>query len=165
MRKLVLFPAAVLAAAMLCTSVMAQDYGPGPGGPEAHGWHHHHRHDGAMMALRQLDLSEAQKASVKQLVKASHEQFKPQFEALRSQRQAFNAATPGSAAFQSAAAGLAQAESAAAGARVQQQAALRTQIYNLLSDAQKAQLANLQAQHQARLAQWQAQHPQAQSSN
>lgn len=158
MRKLIFLPAALLAAALLATSVQAQD------GPGDHAWRHHH-HGEAMMVLKQLNLSDSQKASVKELVKASHEQLKPQFEALRSQRQAFNAATPGSPEFQSAATGLAQAESAAAGARVQQQAELRTQIYNLLSDAQKAQLKTLQAQHLAKVTEWRAQHAQDHAAN
>ena len=36
MRKLMLVPAAILAAGMLSTAVYAQDPGPGDGGP---GWH------------------------------------------------------------------------------------------------------------------------------
>lgn len=155
MRKLMLVPAAILAAGMLSTAVHAQDGGGEPG------WHHHHRGGVLMHELKALDLSEAQKASIKTLCQNTRQQLKPQFEAVRAQRQAFNAATPGSPEFQNAAAALAQAASAAAGARVQQEAELRTQVYALLNDAQKQQLATLQAQHQARIAQWQAQHPQA----
>lgn len=160
MSKLIFLPAAVLAAAMLSTAVNAQDHGPGPDG-----WHHHHRGGALMHELKELNLSDAQKASVKELFKSSHQQLKPQMEAVMTQRQALNAATPGSPAFQSAAASLAQAASSAAGARVQQEATLRTQIYGLLTDAQKAQLTTLQAQHQAKIAAWQAKHAQAQSAN
>ncbi len=160
MRKLMLVPAAILAAGMLSTAVYAQDQGPGDGGP---GWHHHHRGGVLMHELKELNLSDSQKASIKTLFKTSHEQFKPQFEALRTQHQALEAATPGSAEFQNATASLAQASAAAASARVQQEAALRTQIYALLTDAQKQQLSTLQAQHQAKMAAWQAKH--AQSAN
>lgn len=161
MRKLMLVPAAILAAGMLSTAVYAQGPGPGDGGP---GWHHHHRGGELMHELKALNLSDTQKASVKALFKSTHEQLKPQFQAVMTQRQALNAAIPGSAEFNNAASALAQAESAAASTRVQQQAELRTQIYALLTDAQKQQYATLQAQHQARMAQWQAKH-QAQSSN
>jgi periplasmic protein CpxP/Spy len=163
MRKLIFLPAVVLAAAMLSTAVSAQDQAAGPGGH--HGWHHHHRGGAMMHELKELNLSDAQKASVKALFKTSHQQLKPQFQALMTQRQALNAATPGSPAFQTAAASLAQAASSAASARVQEEATLRTQIYGLLTDAQKSQLATLQAQHQAKVAAWQAKHAQAQSAN
>ncbi|HWY24408.1 MAG TPA: Spy/CpxP family protein refolding chaperone, partial [Nevskia sp.] len=136
----------------------AQDQGPGDGGP---GWHHHHRGGAMMHELKELNLSDSQKASIKTLFKTSHEQFKPQFEALRTQHQAFAAATPGSPEFQSATSSLAQAASSAASARVQQEAELRTQVYALLTDAQKQQLATLQAQHQAKMAEWQARHAQS----
>lgn len=151
MRKLILLPAALLAAALASTAVYAQ----GPGG----GWHHHHG-DAMMHELKELNLTDAQQASVKSLVQANHAQFKPQFEALMSQHQAFEAATPGTAAYENAAASLAQAASAAASAHVQAEAALRTQIYALLTDAQKAQLVTLQAQHQAKVAAWMASHSQ-----
>ncbi|HWY23600.1 MAG TPA: Spy/CpxP family protein refolding chaperone [Nevskia sp.] len=158
MRKLMLVPAAILAAGMLSTAVHAQDQGPGDGGP---GWHHHHRGGAMMHELKALNLSDSQKASVKTLFKSSREQLKPQFQAMMAQRQAFNSAVPGSPEFNSAESALAQAASSAASARVQQEAALRTQIYALLSDAQKQQLATLQAQHQAKMAEWQAKHAQS----
>jgi Spy/CpxP family protein refolding chaperone len=155
MRKLLLVPAAILAAGMLSTAVLAQDPGEGPDGP---GWHHHHRGGVLMHELKELNLSDSQEASVKTLFKNAHQQLKPQFQALMTQRQAFDSAVPGSPEFNNAAGALAQAASAAASARVQQEAELRTQVYALLSDAQKQQLATLQAQHQAKMAQWQAQH-------
>ena len=160
MSKLIFLPAAVLAAAMLSTAVNAQDHGPGPDG-----WQHHHRGGALMHELKELNLSDAQKASVKDLFKTSRQQLKPQMEAVMTQRQALIAATPGTGAFQTATANLAQAASAAAAARVQSEAALVTQVYNLLTDAQKAQWTTLQAQHQAKMAAWQAKHAQAQSAN
>jgi Spy/CpxP family protein refolding chaperone len=161
MRKLMLVPAAILAAGMLSTAVYAQTQAPGADGQ---GWHHHHHRGGALFhELKALNLSDSQKASVKTLFQNAHQQLKPQFEAVRTQREALNAATPGTAAYNNAASALATAASAAAGAHVQQEAELRTQIYALLTDAQKQQLATLQAQHQAKVAQWQAQH--AQSAN
>ena len=154
MRKLMLVPAAILAAGMLSTAVLAQP--PEGQGAESAGWHH--RGGVLMHDLKALNLSDSQKASVKALFKSSREQYRPQFQAFFTQRQAFAAATPGTAEFQSATASLAQAASSAASARVQQQAELRTQIYALLTDAQKQQWATLQAQHQARMAEWQAKH-------
>ena len=162
MRKLMMVPAAILAAGLLSTAVYAQTQAPTAG--DHQGWHHHHHRGGFLMhELKALNLSDSQKASVKTLLQNAHQQLKPQFEAVRTQREALDAATPGTAAYNNAASALASAASAAAGARVQQGAELRTQIYALLTDAQKQQLATLQAQHQAKVAQWKAQH--AQSAN
>ena len=162
MRKLIVLPAAVLAAALLSTAVSAQPAADAAGAPPAHAWHHH-RHGGELFhELKALNLSEQQKASVKQILQSSHAQNKAQFQSFFAARQAYESATPGSAEFQTAAANLSQAASAAAAARVQQGAEVRTQVYALLTDAQKAQWATLQAQRQARIAAWKAQHPQAQ---
>jgi protein CpxP len=155
MRNLIFLPAAVLAAALLSTAVSAQ--GPGPEGGPGPGFHHR-PHGELMHVLKELNLSDDQKASVKQLFQQSHEQLKPQMEALMADRQALLGATPGTAAYQTAANNLAQAASAAAGAHVQAEATLATQVYNLLTDAQKAQWATLQQQHLAKMAQWQAKH-------
>lgn len=162
MRKLIFLPAVVLAAAMLSTAVGAQ--GPGPDGGPGLGFHHR-PHGELMVALKQLNLSEDQKASVKQLFKQNHEQLRPQMQTVMADRQALIAATPGTAAYQTAADNLAQAASAAASAHVQGEAALVAQVYNLLTDAQKAQWATLQQQHAAKMAEWQAKHAEAETSN
>lgn len=122
------------------------------GGPGQHG----------MMELHQLNLSDAQKASIKQIMQSSFAQNKSQRQALGQQRQAFEAMKPNEPGYQAAAAALAQAEGNATTARVQQMATVRAQIYNVLTPAQQAQLATLKAQQQARRQQWQefkAQHP------
>lgn len=155
MRNNMIVSAALLAALGFSAGAFAQPPGAGPDGP---GWHH--RHGGPLAhELRQLNLSDAQKASIKQVVQAARPQMRAQMEAVREQRKAFETATPGSSAYQSAAGSLAQAEANAASARVQQQAAIRTQIYALLTDAQKTQLATLIQQREAKIAQWQAEHP------
>ncbi|HEX8779434.1 MAG TPA: Spy/CpxP family protein refolding chaperone, partial [Rhodanobacter sp.] len=130
-------------------------------GPQGGDWGHHRgRH--AMMALGKLNLSDAQKASIKQIMKSRFDQNRSQREALRQQRQAFEAMKPTDPGYQSAASALAQAEGAATTARVQQMANVRAQVYNVLTPAQQSQLASIKAQQQARRQQWQqfkAQHP------
>ena len=129
---------------------------PGAGGPDSsgHGWHGHEgRHgDSQMMMLHKLNLSDAQKASIKQIVSANRAQNKGQ--ALRQQRAAFESMTPNDVGYQKAAASLAQAEGQATQVRVQQQANLRAQIYAVLTPQQQAQAATFKAQEQARRAQW-----------
>jgi Spy/CpxP family protein refolding chaperone len=143
--------AAVLAAA-LAFPAFAQAPATGADGaatPTAHfgHGHRHHRNMGAFFhALKQLDLSADQKAQIKQDMHASFAALKPQMAGLRQAHYAFDTAVPGTPAFTSAESSLEQAETTAAGAHLQSEANLRTQIYGVLNDAQKAQLANLLAQ-------------------
>ncbi|MGH8336639.1 MAG: Spy/CpxP family protein refolding chaperone [Gammaproteobacteria bacterium] len=121
----------------------------------AGGWHGDHGH-GQMMMLGKLNLSDAQRASIKQIVSSSREQNKPARQALRQQRAAFEAMTPNHAGYEAATVLLAQAEGHATQERVEQMANLRAQIYAVLTPAQQAQMATLKAQAQARRQQWQA---------
>jgi len=119
------------------------------------------------MALSKLNLTDAQRASVKQIMQTSFAGNKTQRQALEQQRSAFDAMTPDQVGYQAAAASLAQAAGSAAQARVQQRATIRAQIYAVLSTSQKAQLATMQAQQQTRKQQWQqfkASHPTSSTS-
>jgi len=139
----------ILAAAVSCTTLAVSAQAGGPQG----GWHGGHGHS-QFMALSKLNLTDAQRASIKQTMQTSFAQNKTQREALHQQREAFQAMTPDQVGYQAAAASLATAEGAAAQQRVQQQATIRAQIYALLTTQQKAQYATLQTQQQARKAQW-----------
>lgn len=164
MRKFIFLPAAVLAAAMLSTAVSAQstDSATTATAP-AEGWHHHGHHHGMLgHVLKQLNLTDTQKASVKSLFQQTRATLKPQMEAVRADREALIAATPGSPAYTAAAGKLETDAATAATARVQAETSLVTQVYGLLTADQQAQFASLQQQHAAKVAAWQAQHPQAQ---
>jgi Spy/CpxP family protein refolding chaperone len=100
-----------------------------------------------------LNLSDAQRTQIKQLTQKDFTQARPQMQALRQARQAFEAATPGTAAYQTAASNLAEAEADAARTRSTNQANLRAQIYQLLTPAQRTQLASLRAERQAKMQQ------------
>ncbi|WP_243042319.1 Spy/CpxP family protein refolding chaperone [Dyella sedimenti] len=131
------------------------------GGPHG-GWHGHGGHGAPFGAFDKLNLTDAQKASIKQIVQGAFAQGKSQREALRQQREAFAQLTPNAAGYQAAANSLAQAEAAATQARVLQRANIRAQIYAVLTPAQQAQLAQFKADRQARRQQWEqfkAQHP------
>lgn len=148
----------ILTSAMAFGAVaVAAPAGPA-GGP--HG-HHSHRH-GQGMGFQKLNLTDAQRASIKQIMHTSFAQNKPQWQALRQQRSAFESMTPDQVGYQAAAARLAQAEADATKVRVQQKANVRAQIYAVLTPAQKAQMATMRAQKQARREQWKqfrAEHP------
>ena len=144
-----------LASVLAIGSVSAADFG---GGGD---WHGHHG-GGEMMAFQKLDLSDAQRASIKQIMSSSREQNKPARQALGQQRAAFEAMPPTSAGYRAAAASLAKAEGQATQERVMRMADLRAQVYNLLTPAQQSQLATLKTQEQSRRQQWQQfqqQHP------
>ncbi|HTD27908.1 MAG TPA: Spy/CpxP family protein refolding chaperone [Xanthomonadaceae bacterium] len=145
-----------LASVLAVGGVAAADFGDGGG---LHG----HHGGGEMMILHKLDLSDTQRANIKQIVSSSREQFKSSHQALRQQRDAFEAMSPTSAGYQAAASSLAKAEAQATQDRVMRMADLRAKIYTVLTPAQQSQIATLKAQQQTRRQQWQQfqqQHPQ-----
>lgn len=149
MRKTILLGLTLASAVALSTFAVA-----GPAGGQG-GWHGHgHRHGGQFMALQKLNLTDAQRASIKQIFTTSFAQGKAQRTALHQQRAAFESMTPDQVGYTAAASQLAQAEATATQARVQQQANVRAQIYAVLTATQKAQLATMKTQREARMQQW-----------
>ncbi|TAL84619.1 MAG: hypothetical protein EPN69_02215 [Rhodanobacter sp.] len=164
MRKHTLLRLALASALAIGTTAVMAAPDAGGQGSSAHGWHGHHDHHGhgQMMMLHKLSLSDAQKASVKQIVQAERAQNKAPREALRQQRSAFESMTPNQVGYQAAAASLAKAEGQATQDRALRKADLRAKIYAVLTPQQQAQVATFKAQAQERRAQWKqfkAQHP------
>jgi Spy/CpxP family protein refolding chaperone len=151
MRKSLFLGLALSSALAFGGIAMAAPQG-GFGGPHG-GWHHGHGAHG-MFALNKLDLTDAQKTSIKQIVKNSFAATKDQRKALFQQRKAFESLTPDQAGYQAAADSLAQAEANAAKARVEQQASVRAQIYAVLTSSQKMQLASIKAKREQRMQEW-----------
>lgn len=152
MRKTSLLSAALVIALGCTPLAFAQQTG--------HTWHGHH---GMAMGSRmydQLNLSDAQRTQIKQLTQQDFAQAKPQMQALRQARQAFEAATPGTSDYQTAASNLAEAEADAARTRTTNLANLRAQVYQVLTPAQRTQLASLRAQHKAEMKQRRESHMQ-----
>lgn len=161
MRKNLTLALAMASALALAPFAIAAAAGQ-DGGP--HGGHGGHAFAGE---YAKLNLSDAQKANIKQIMQNAFSQTKTQRQNLRQQREAFEQMAPTASGYQAAATALAQAEGAAATARVQQRAAIRAQVYAVLTPAQQAQLATLKAERQARHQQWEqfkAQHPAPTSS-
>lgn len=148
----------VLAAALGCSALALA----GPGGQEG-GFGGHHRGAEAGMAFHGMNLTDAQKAQIKQIVQQSRSSLKTQAEAVHQQREAFEQMSPSSSGYQTAAANLAQAEASFTSARITARAAATAQIYNtVLTSAQQSQYTSNKAAFEARKAQWQqfkAQHP------
>ncbi|HEX5305300.1 MAG TPA: Spy/CpxP family protein refolding chaperone [Dyella sp.] len=152
----------ILASALTLSSLAMA----GTGGHEGRHFHGHHgHHEGMRHALAKLDLSDAQKASIKQITQANREQHKGRWQAMRQQREAFEQMTPDQVGYQAAAARLAQAEGQATQARVEQRAKIRAQIYAVLTPTQKARLLTLRNERQARREQWRQNHPKPAASS
>lgn len=148
----------ILASALAATTIaVAAPSGPGTGSDagSSHGWHEHGHRGGHGMGLEKLNLTDTQKASIKQIMHGSFSQNKTQREALRQQRDAFRSMTPDQVGYQAAASRLAQAEGDAMQQRVIQRATIQAKIYALLTPTQKAQMATMKTEHEARKAQWQ----------
>ncbi len=149
MRKTFLV-SAILATAIGCapfTTAVAQ-------GAPGTGWHGHHGMTMGGRVYDKLNLTDAQRDQIKQLTQQSFSQAKSQRQALRQARQTYESAVPGSADYQTAASNLGEAEADTARARVIQQADLRAQIYQVLTPAQRDQLAQIRQQRLARMQQW-----------
>lgn len=143
----------LLASALTITGAAFAAGGNHDGGHRP-GDHGHRDHHGMREAFAKLNLTDAQKASIKQITQASREQNKGQWQALHTQREAFEQMTPDQVGYQAAAARLAQAEGQATQARIEQRARVKAQIYAVLTAQQKAQLATMRAQREARREQW-----------
>ncbi len=159
MRKHITLGLIISSAIALSPLAVAAPMGQDVGG--MHQGRHSHGH-GMGMGYKQLDLSDAQRASIKQIMQNSFAQNKTQGQALRQQRSAFESMTPDQVGYQAAAARLAQTEGDATRVRVQQKANVRAQIYAVLTPTQKARMATLRTEKQARREQWKqfrAEHP------
>mgnify|MGYP001548712287 CR=1 FL=1 len=152
MRKTYILSAALVALLGCAPLAFAQQAG--------HTWHGHHGMAMGGHMYDQLNLSDAQRTQIKQLTQQDFAQAKPQMQALRQAREAFEAAAPGTAGYQTAASNLAEAEADAARTRTTNRANLRAQVYQVLTPAQRTQLASLRAEHKAQMQQWRESHTQ-----
>lgn len=131
---------AALAAGLALSS--AAIAGKDGGGPDRHGpGHGPHRGGPFMHELRDLDLSDAQREQIRGFFKTQREQDKTDRKAQFELHRSFELATPGTAQYQTLTVQLADAEATEARNRVQQMASLRTQVYGVLTPAQRTQLA------------------------
>lgn len=130
--------AALISGFALSTTAVAD---PGPRGPGP-------GRSPFMHELKELDLSADQKSQIKALFETQREQHRalPESDGLHELRRSFDRATPGSPEYNSLAAQLADREATQAREQVQQMAEMRTQVYGLLTVAQRKQLATNLAQ-------------------
>lgn len=140
----ILLFAGVIAGAALPAFAADEPDAPPPGERAPHG--EHGPHGGPFLhALKQLDLSDSQRETIKRDLQAFRDQQRANFESMRSTRRAFDTATPDSAGYGTVVAQLADAAASGARDHVQKEAALRAQVYAVLTDAQKSKLASVLA--------------------
>lgn len=157
MRKTYLLSAALVTVLGCAPLAFAQQAG--------HAGHGHHGMAMGGHMYDQLNLSDAQRTQIKQLTQQNFAQAKPQMQALRQARDAFESAAPGTAGYQTAASNLAEAEADAARTRTTNRANLRAQVYQVLTPAQRTQLASLRAEHKTQMQQWRESHMQGGDAN
>jgi len=116
------------------------------------GWQGHHHRGGFWREYSRLGLTDDQKASIKSIFAAA----KPQMKALHQQLQAnhlkLSQTKPDDPNYANVVAEVAQSNATLASQRTSQSSQLRSQIYALLTPAQKTQLATQQAVWAARAA-------------
>ena len=135
MRRPITIAALAAGLALSSVAIAGKDGGPDRPGPGPH------RGGPFMHELRDLDLSDAQREQIRGFFKTQREQDKTDRKAQFELRRSFELATPGTAQFQSLTGQLADAEATEARSRVQQMASLRTQVYGVLTPAQRTELA------------------------
>jgi protein CpxP len=137
---------AVLLVLTSITVVAAQGPGPGGKGPQARG-------DMFRQALHRLDLSEDQKASIKALFESNRETMQADRENLRAAREALRTQMQSESFDETAIRTLAGQVGAAEVEMAVARASLHNQVRLLLTDEQRGQLKEMQAQRMERMEQ------------
>jgi Spy/CpxP family protein refolding chaperone len=139
-----LIASAVLAltTALSTTAAQAQITPPAPAVNTPPAWSHHdhlHGHSPFMGALKQLGLSDAQKASIRQIFETQHAAAKAEHASFHQQQLAFASLDPASSDYQQQVNGFADQAAAQARQRTQDMAQLKAQVIAVLTPEQKTQ--------------------------
>lgn len=142
---------AVLAFAVLATGVMFAFAQKSPDG-EKRGWGKrsgHHR--GFGMALRGLDLTDEQKAKVKEIHEAGRSTVQPTMEALKANHEKLEALTANGAFDEAQVTALANEQASLSAKLIVEKERTKSQVFAILTDAQKAKLAEMKAKRAERM--------------
>lgn len=142
MKKIVI---AILALAVLATGVMFA-VGQKAEGGERGGFGKRGHHRGGMgMMFRGLDLTEEQKARLKELRTAGRTNLQPTFEALKANRQKMNELTANGAFDEAQVTALAGEQATLQVKMIVERERTKSQFFSLLTDAQKTKLSEIKA--------------------
>jgi protein CpxP len=115
--------------------------------PGAQGWHHHR---GPWHLLGQLGLSDAQKQQIKEIMTAAHPQMQSLHEQMHANMLKLQQTKPTDPNYTSISSQVSQTHGSLQAQAMTQKAEVRAQVFKVLTPAQQAQLATLEAQMQAR---------------
>jgi periplasmic protein CpxP/Spy len=146
-----LLAGAVLAGAGTSLAVAADDattdQTPPPG---PHGWHHRGGPGASMHMLGKLGLNEQQKQQVKDIMTAARPQMQALHEQMHANMQKLEQTQPTDPNYSSIASQVSQTHGSLSAQMLTQHAEIRAQIFKVLTPAQQAQLATLEAQMKSR---------------
>lgn len=128
LRRSILLP---LAAALLSTAALAQP---------PHGADQPFHHSPMMAALQQVNLSEAQKQAIHQIMESRHDELRSMHDSERQLHETLLKLDPRNADYTAQVGDIAQQAAAHAAQRVQLMAQIKSDVYGTLTDAQKTQL-------------------------
>ncbi len=138
--------ALALAATSISIATAADDTAAAaPTAPGPYGWHHHHGH-----LLSKLNLTAEQQASVKAIMSNAGPQMKSIHQEMRANSLKLQSTQPNDPNYANVVAEVTQANGSLHSQMISQQAAVRAQVFKVLTPAQQTQLAALQAQMQSR---------------
>jgi periplasmic protein CpxP/Spy len=140
---------AVLTAATSLSVASAADEAtttPPPPAPGAHGWHHHR---GPWHLLGKLGLNETQKAQIKEIMTAARPQMQSLHEQMHANMLKLQQTKPTDPNYTSITSQVSQTHGSLQAQAMTQRAELRAQVFKVLTPAQQAQLATLEAEMQA----------------
>ncbi|MBK6749652.1 MAG: Spy/CpxP family protein refolding chaperone [Pyrinomonadaceae bacterium] len=146
MKKIVL---AIIAVAVVATGaifVIAQKRANTGGG---HGFGHG-RGDRMGMALRGLDLSDEQKAKVKEIMEANKAEFEPTMQAMKDNRAKIQTLGTDGTFDQARVEGLAKEQGDLVAKTIVQKASVKAQVFAVLTDEQKAKAAEMRTKFEGR---------------
>jgi protein CpxP len=149
-----LLKASLLSAAALLTAgtsmgiaIAAEEAAAGqPPPPGSHDWHHH---GGPWHLLGKLNLSDAQKQQVKDVMTAAHPQLQSLHEQMHANSLKLEQTQPTDPNYANVAAQVSQTHGTLSAQMMTQHSEIRAQIFKILTPAQQTQLATLEAQMQS----------------
>lgn len=142
---------ALLAFAVLATGVMFVFAQKSPD-REKGGWGKrgsHHR--GFGMALRGLDLTDEQKAKVKEIHEGSRSALQPTMKALKANREKMEALTANGGFDEAQVTALANEQASLSAKLIVEKERVKSQVFAILTDAQKARLTEMKAKRAERM--------------
>lgn len=104
-----------------------------------------HRRGGKGFAFRALDLTDAQKAQMKEIRTASRAKLSPAREAMKANRSKMNAATANGAFDEAAVTAIAGEQATLSAQMIVERERVKSQMFAILTDAQKSKLAEMKA--------------------